>query len=426
MTSIALLNTKVSPLLVSDMLLSRERMSDDLNDVYVPTLGNLGLVEKFVGARLPFEVTRMVRKPFVVNEHLHVAWAGDLSAGTALRASLMRLTAEGCGVIEAIDEAMARLSIDQQKGASLIAIELPIATSSGRWRESIVVHERRCLTLNSPLWGTCYFGGSGAEDLMTWVSARDKHWHDAFKEFSDERLLISELMVAHLVFGESLLSTQEQNKQFSSLLSNGCGGFYEVNRFVPGGVAVPRPALHLNIRVKADGSFSITRIYLYHTKIREQGGRAALISSFDVEPNNVPLDVEYFSFFVSHVDVVMCPPFWSDIDLKEQIHMRDDPALLFLDARGHEPVVVTLSIFEESGEPQDTAIADLALDVQLKVLEGRGSRRQTFVELMDEAQPQVLLDVDEGEFAIHLCTSFLSRNVDRFVLSGSKPGHVVT
>lgn len=415
MTVIAFLDVPTSPLLLSDMLLSRVRTATSGGGIFLPALGDIHLAERVVERALPFAASRMVRKPFIVSEHLHVAWAGDLSAGTTFRQSLLKLAQGSLRGKDLFRAALSTLDLEQQRTFAAIAVELPDAQAP-LWRDHIQVYEHRCIAYDSPLWGRCYFGGSGGPDLQEWISKRDAHWSASLGE---KPQLLAELLCAKLLFNETLLLAQQDNSRFSSLLESGCGGFYEASRFGPGGVCVPRNAAHLNLQRTSSGALSLTRLIIYSTSMPiANAGRVALVSSLIASPVAIELDGAHFRFSCDEVDVVMCPPFWSDEWPKDHIHVRTRQPVEVFGKSVIRFQVVTATIFEDGAQLPIEVIDGYDPDTQARILESSDAgRHQLFVELFDDNDPQVEIGIVNDTLWVQFSTALVNRIGDRFARS---------
>ena len=346
MTVIALLNNYSFPLLLSDMLLSLERMSGASKNAYLPILGDMNAVEKYLGKTLSFEPTRLVRKKYIVNRHLHIAWAGDVLAGIRLRQHLLTLEDGTRTVEEIILDAVSQLPTDQQRGLSVIAMRLPIDAVHEHLSKSIEVYAHNCITYESNFWGKCYFGGSGANELKEWIALRDESWSKAFANDHDQ--LMPERLCARLIFNESLMLTEGNRTRFADLFESGCGGFYEVSRFISGGLVVPRNTVHLNLRMNHDGTISLTRFFLYHTCLpAPDSARIAVISSLVSSPIELDIQGEQTGFTCQDADILVCHPFWLKEISEGQTHVRTNSPIEYFSELQISIEAVTVNIFHE-------------------------------------------------------------------------------
>lgn len=420
---IAYLPTTSFPILISDMLLSRGRSVQPLEDVYLPTLGFLKSVEKHVGVELPFEATRLVRKPFIVSSTLHIAWAGDLSAGEELRKNLIELTLAGMSVNDAFDESIARLDIERQQALSAIAVVLRGPQDLEQENGSVgSVLTHNCLEYRSPLWGTCFFGGSGAMSLQNWIATRDPDWARALRDEPEQ--FVAELICARLSFAETLMTSDDGGQPYAALLSNGCGGFYEASRFRRDGVLVPRNWIQLQFQY-SNGTLRLTRLLTYSTGIPDRSAaRQAIIWSFLGQPVDLVWNNGDATIFSSAADCVICLPFWdADTGKRPMQWIGVNPADTWSD-RTAVFEVATVLLFEHT----DLSLEEIerhSPEIHQQLLESTGgSRNQLFVYPLSTDAPVVDLAVDGDRLRISLKQAWLSELVRRFEASRAQP-HVV-
>jgi hypothetical protein len=220
-----------------------------------------------------------------------------------------------------------------------------------------------------------------------------------------------------LVFSESTVTETPSGGDYDPLLRTGCGGFYEVSRFAPGGVVVPRDAAHLHLRYASDGSLWITRLYTYSTYCHTpERGRSAVVASYVSEPVEIDVTATHASFECADADFIICNPFWLDADSSDRSHMH---------VRSKEPGRVirpgamrleafTLSVFREGEHMPWDAVVHLPDAARQCVMEGPGAPRKFVTQAADPDDPQVRIEPVDRHVSIRVSVDWLVGAVARF------------